>query len=224
MPPKKRTPAKKRAPIPKGREVARQIRAATCTQLRLKGMDMVDIGKTMSITHQTASNDITWYLSEVINKPVVERVAEQLAVLGGTRASTLALRDDLLAYLEEHLDYIRRWNAGEVPEDERDTKGAPELDNNAIGKMTALNDSIIKLMDHEAKLLGFYAPTKVEVTKLDENFADAAARILGKLESAKAVKAGRATITVTDAADHAVSTADVVDAEVIDVHDDWVDE
>ncbi|ADD81168.1 Rnase E [Rhodococcus phage ReqiPine5] len=201
---------------------AKQIRAATALQLRLRDKTTAEIAKVLNTSPTTVSNDIQWYLDEIIAKPARDRVAEQLAVIADTRSSTLQLRDDLLAYLSGHIEQVQRYYDGDVPKDDKGNDlPAPEMDNNAIGKLTALNDSLIKLADHEAKLTGIYAPTKVAVMSLDENFSETAAKILGQLRDQKAITPATGTVDVHRAADH-------IDAEVVSVvddpaPDDWID-
>lgn len=226
MPPAKPTPRRsttRKTTAAKATVAQRQVRAATALQMRLRGKTTAEIAKALKITAPTAGADIDWYLEEILAVPARKRVAEHLALIQDTRSSTIQLRDDLLSYLANHLEYMRRWEVGEPPRDDDGNElPMPELDNNAIGKVTALNDSLLKTMDHEAKLIGLYAPTKVHVTALDENFAETAAKILGDLNAQGAIKAKAPTVKVIEAGE-----ADVMEAEVVSVMDepapdDWI--
>lgn len=221
MPPRK-AEGKRKPAIPKAALAAKQIKAATALQLRLRDKSTAEIAKTLNMSPPTVGTYISWYLEEIINKPARDRVAEQLAVIMDTRSSTLNLRDDLMAVLSSHIEAVQKHWDGDPPLDDKGHPlPAPELDNNAIGKLVALNDSLIKLADHEAKLTGIYAPQRISVQALDENFTESAAKILGQLHEAKAIAPAAPVIDVH-------SAADIVDAEVVSevdeaAPDDWID-
>lgn len=145
-------------------EAERAQRMASVAALKEAGRTYREISAELGISTTTAWRDHEEWLKELrfgspeLRERAVAALAEQHDMLRTERLRLEMERDAVVAVLTaKHLTVsngVIVRNDGEPIEDD-----GPVL--NAVGTLNAIRDRLIKLADHEAKLLGLYSATKM---------------------------------------------------------------